>query len=164
MMLKWLVTTKETSFTYSNSGCPMETFFIVAAIWQGAQQSAIAWDAELLGAKKFAIRKAAARLFKAGPAAIPRLEKLVTSAKDPQVGKAAAPIAEKIYVDTIGIDDAKSLPSILRLPLGEFLRYAERCRKEAEKGGIKVQLLGSRGESYQYLATLFYLRHLVRNG
>jgi hypothetical protein len=51
----------------------MGPILIIVAIWHGAQQCAISRDAQLLGAKKFAVRTAAAaRLFKAGPAAIPR--------------------------------------------------------------------------------------------
>jgi hypothetical protein len=145
----------------------MQTFLIIATFWHGAQQCAIARDAELLGAKKFAVRKAAAaRLFKAGPAAIPRLEKFAASAKDPQVGKEAAAIAEKIYADTIGVKNVRSLPFMDRLPLGEFLREAEPCRMEVEKRfGYKIQHFG-RGQFQEQLAsaTLVYLRHLVRDG
>ena len=51
----------------------MGPILIIAAFWQGAQQCAIAHDCELLAAKRYRVRKAAAaRLFKAGPAAIPR--------------------------------------------------------------------------------------------
>jgi hypothetical protein len=67
----------------------MQAFFILAAIWQGAQQCALARDSQLLRAKKFSVRKAAtARLFKVGPGAILRLEKLAAWTKDSQAGKA----------------------------------------------------------------------------
>jgi hypothetical protein len=145
----------------------VQTFFIAAALWQGAQQCAIASDAEKLGAKTFAVRKAAsARLFKAGPAAIPRLEKLAASAKDPQIGKQAGAIAEKIYADTIGVTDTRDLPLMDYLTLGEFLREAEPCRLEVEKRyGVKMEYWGKGLRHHQMaLATLVYLRHLVRDG
>jgi hypothetical protein len=146
----------------------VQTLLIVAAFWQNAQQLCIARDTELLGAKKFSVRKAAtARLIMAGAAAIPRLERVVVSAKDPQVGKAAQAIAERIYKDTIGVKDVGSLPLMDRLPVGEFLREAEPCRLEVEKRyGIKIQHFGhGRFRHHQLaMATLVYLRHLVRNG